>query len=140
MATFNFFENDVLEASIDVVSVLPGEEGNGLLLAIIETAGVGSTPAVTGDFANGYTISVDDTLPAAYATLVSTLEFIPEISASLRTPVGAALYEASIQNPPPPVELAGGTDAHVPEPGSSAVIASLLLVLGFRRVRGDFSA
>ncbi|MEM6798353.1 MAG: hypothetical protein AAF589_02460 [Planctomycetota bacterium] len=135
MAVIEFFEADVLEATIDIVSALPGEQGNGLRIDVLESAGVGATPTVTGDIVNGYSIRVDNTAVTSYASIALSIDLIPAVSADLRLLSAGSFYEASVQQSQPMAVLAGGSDVCVPEPGAAVLATMLGALLGVKQRR-----
>ena len=131
MATVDFYEGDVLEAKIDIVSAVLGEQGNGLNIGFWEATGLGATPSVTGNVETGYSVTLDDTIGTTYPAIARAIQLIREVSfARLTILESSALYDASMQSVPPIVVLSGGTDAVVPEPGTLVLVTVLSVLFG----------
>lgn len=138
MATVEFFQDDTLEAAIDVVSVLPGEQGNGLAIAFSTEALGGANPSsnVIGNAGTGYTIQINnDTSTIPYDQILQSLDSITEVSASLRSSVVGSVFEPDLQDIPPTTFLSGGVNAMVPEPQSAILAAMVCGILGTNRRR-----
>ncbi|MEM9352215.1 MAG: hypothetical protein AAGA92_04310 [Planctomycetota bacterium] len=135
-ATVEFIEGGTTEATIDLISLLPGEQGNGLMISFTEQNLSGAGVNLTGSPKGGYNLAIDSVFDVTYSDIVSGLNGISEVYATLRSSNAADKYDASLQELPSPVVLSGGADAHIPEPSTITLsVAVGALLVGTRRQR-----
>lgn len=138
-ATIEFTQDNTVEATIDLVSVLPGEQGNGLLIgfATAQLGAANPTTNVIGNAQAGYSVQInaDSFGDIPYADILVAIDSIPEVSATLAFAVPGSAFDPRLQGAPPFATLSGGTDAIVPEPLSIAYCAAAGLLFSTSRSR-----
>lgn len=145
-ATVEFYEGDLLEAAIDIVTFLPGEQGNGLAIGFSQEALGAFSPStgVIGNAEAGYTIQINvDTYNSRFDTFNSVsyddikyaIGSIAEVTASFSFLATDSVFEPLRQDAPPFVVLSGGADAVVPEPVAGVMAALLCVLLGSKPCR-----
>ncbi len=87
---------------------------NNFNITVVEAAGIGATPTVTGDATIGYTVRVDDTASTTLAAIATAIDGISGIaSATASTP--AAIYtgsaDTSLGGSGVTTAISGGADA-----------------------------
>lgn len=146
MATIDFYDSGTLEATIDVISFLPGEQGNGLEIGFAESALGAYNPGtnVIGNARFGYLILINtDSLTSRYNEMQSVtyddimyaIDSIAEVTASFGAAVVDSEYDWLNQDPPPKAVLTGGADTVVPEPSALTLATALSTLLGTGRRR-----
>ncbi|MEN1680562.1 MAG: hypothetical protein AAGJ46_13315 [Planctomycetota bacterium] len=147
---FEFFEEGVLEARIELISKTPGPQDNGLGVQLLTAASATIVPitsdslySIEGNRYVGYSITLPNDVDAiAYRDLVEVFVHIAEVRADFTLVVeGASLEPQSQGVPGAPLFLAGGAEAVIPEPCSVLALAVLLALAfsGFSLRRDRFA-
>ena len=82
----------VLAAQTINITGIDGATSN-IDITLIEATGIGTTPTVTGDATNGYTINIDDAATTTVAAIATAIQSIAEVATA--TYAGSASYVAT---------------------------------------------